>query len=271
MAPHGYDEVSAGHASRRLFDSIMTASQQTPPNGQAPTIHDVIEQRLVRMVFQPLYDVEQRRIFAYEALVRGTTEAFATPAQILKAAVEEKVIGRLGRLLRELAVEGCPDTPLFINIHPGELDYGLLIRPDDPIYNHDQPIFIEITESVPLTHFRWCNEVLTEMRERDIQLAVDDLGSGYSNLKYIADLQPEVVKLDMSLIRGIDSQPRKHTLVRAIVRLCVDLGARVVAEGVETPEEYAAVRETGAHLIQGFLLARPGVPPPQVDLSQVVP
>lgn len=233
--------------------------------GRPLTIRDVIEKRLVRIVFQPLYDMQRGKIFAYEALVRGTTPEFPGPAEILKSAVEADLIAELGRLLRGMAIEGCPDIPLFLNIHPGELNHGLLIRPDDPIYTHDQPIFIEITESVPLTHFRWCNEVLTEMRSRDICLAVDDLGSGYSNLKYIADLHPEVVKLDMSLIRDLDTTPRKKILVKAIVRLCVDLGARVVAEGIETQGEYEACLDTGAHLAQGFLLARPENPPPLVD------
>ncbi len=237
---------------------------QVPP-GEPLTIHDVLEKKLVKMVFQPLYDMRRERIFAYEALVRGTTQTFPGPMEILKGAVEEGVIAELGRLLRGMAIEGCPDFPLFLNIHPGELAHGLLIRPDDPIYSHDQPIYIEITESVPLTHFRWCNEVLTEMRSRDVNLAVDDLGSGYSNLKYIADLHPEVVKLDMSLIRDLDTSPRKKILVNAIVRLCVDLGAQVVAEGIETKGEYDAVLDTGAHLAQGYLLARPESPPPIVD------
>ncbi|MDF1566319.1 MAG: EAL domain-containing protein [Deltaproteobacteria bacterium] len=243
----------------------LPSDQPVTAGGRPLTIHDVVEKRLMRLVFQPLYDIQERRVFAYEALVRGTTQTFPGPAEILKGAVEADLIGDLGRILREMAIEGCPDTPLFLNIHPGELNHGLLVRPDDPIYFHDQPIFIEITESVPLTHFRWCNEVLTEMRSRDIMLAVDDLGSGYSNLKYIADLQPEVVKLDMALIRDLDTTPRKMILVKAIVRLCVDLGARVVAEGIETLGEYQAVVDTGAHLAQGYFLARPAFPPPEVD------
>jgi len=237
--------------------------------GGALTIHDVIEQRLLKVVFQPLYDIQRQRIFAYEALVRGTTDAFPGPPAILKGAEDGGVIHKLGRLLRGMAIEGCPESPLFLNIHPGELDHGLLIRPDDPIYGHDQPIFIEITESVPLTHFRWCNEVLAELRGRDIAIAIDDLGSGYSNLKYIVDLQPEVVKIDMSLIRDLDTSPRKMILVKAIVRLCIDLGARVVAEGIETEGEYRAVLETGAHLAQGYYLARPGFPAPVIDSNKL--
>jgi EAL domain-containing protein (putative c-di-GMP-specific phosphodiesterase class I) len=83
-------------------------------------------------------------------------------------------------------------------------------------------------------------------------------------LKSIADLEPKVVKLDRGLIAGLDQRPRQRRLVGSVVRLCEDLEATVVAEGVETPEEYAAVRDVGAHLGQGYLFARPAYPMPRI-------
>jgi EAL domain-containing protein (putative c-di-GMP-specific phosphodiesterase class I) len=95
------------------------------------------------------------------------------------------------------------------------------------------------------------------LRRRGYRIAVDDLGAGYAALGALATLEPEVVKLDMSLIRDIDAHATKRRVVGAITTLCRELGSRVVAEGVETLSELAAVRAVGIELIQGFLLARP--------------
>ncbi|MEZ4271750.1 MAG: EAL domain-containing protein, partial [Myxococcota bacterium] len=86
----------------------------------------------------------------------------------------------------------------------------------------------------------------------------------YSNLKYISDLEPEIVKIDRELIAGVRPGTRQYTLMCSIVRLCEDMGAKVVAEGIETIDEFKAVLDSGAHYGQGFLLARPGFPPPKV-------
>ncbi len=140
------------------------------------------------------------------------------------------------------------------------------MRPDDPIYQHDGPVFLEITEAVPLEHFDLCRSALREIRERaDARLVVDDLGAGYSNLAYIADLEPAVVKLDRALVANLDQRPRMQRVVHWLVRLCEDLGAEVVAEGVETQAELSAVRDQGVQLVQGYLLARPGFPLPLLD------
>ena len=111
--------------------------------------------------------------------------------------------------------------------------------------------------SVPLSHYRHCHSALREIRAKGVKVAIDDLGAGYSNLKYIADLSPEVVKLDRELIMNLTRESRLHVLVTSIVDLCRRQGARVVAEGIETREEMLAVLETGAHYGQGYFLARP--------------
>lgn len=94
---------------------------------------------------------------------------------------------------------------------------------------------------------------------------VDDLGAGYSNLKHIVDLEPKIVKLDRGLIAGCGRGTRQQRLVTSVVRLCDDLGAQVVAEGIETMDELRALRDTGIHFGQGYLFARPGFPLPTVD------
>lgn len=216
-------------------------------------------------MFQPIVTLHGGDLFAYEALVRCKVPRFASPPVLFNQAVASGFAGRLGRMIREIAVPLSAGVPLFVNVHPAELSEGWLVRPDDPIFYHDNDIFLEVTETVPMTHFDLCMNVLREVRSRGgVHLVVDDLGAGYSNLKRIADLEPRIVKLDRGLIEGLDHSRRQAALVRSVVRMCDDLGASVVAEGIETPDELAAVRDTGAHFGQGFLLARPGFPMPAV-------
>jgi EAL domain-containing protein (putative c-di-GMP-specific phosphodiesterase class I) len=216
----------------------------------------------LQVAFQPLVDVSDGRLFAYEALCRVQHPSLRGPIEFFGEAIRQELVGELGRLVRHAAISACADTPLFLNVHPKELDDGWLIRPDDPIFVHEQPIFIEITESVPMSKESYTYGQIRELRAKGVQIVVDDLGAGYSNLKYIADLEPEVVKLDRSLITEIESD-RVFRLVRAITRLCADLNAKVVAEGIERVEELARVREAGVQLAQGYYIAKPALAPPQ--------
>jgi EAL domain-containing protein (putative c-di-GMP-specific phosphodiesterase class I) len=227
-------------------------------------IRDVIDRKDVWIAFQPIVDLKNQKIFAYEALARTKSPHFDGPMELFAAAVAETVTGELGRLLRSIALDGCATHPLFLNIHPAELNEKWVVQPDDPIFQHSEDVYLEITEAVPLSHFRLCKDMLDEVRGRGVHLVVDDLGAGYSNLKYIADLNPRVVKLDRGLVAGLTRDSRLFKLVAAIVRLCTELDSRVVAEGIETETELDAVRAAGARYVQGYLLARPAFPPPPI-------
>ncbi len=248
----------------RLFGGKPAAGP--PPEAPRCTeIERVVKGGEIRMVYQPIVDLQTAQVFAYEALLRSTSPAFTGPLPMLEAALQSGCISELGRAARQLSVDNCPNWPLFLNIHPNEFNDGLLVQPNDPIFWHTHPVHVEITESVPLSHFELCHSVLAEMRGKGVKLAIDDLGAGYSNLKYIADLSPDIVKIDRGLVSTIDKGSRHLQLVRHIVDLCAGMGAKVVAEGIETVDELAAVREAGVHFGQGYLLARPGFPPPSVS------
>ncbi|MDH5672905.1 MAG: EAL domain-containing protein [Myxococcales bacterium] len=209
-------------------------------------------------VFQPIVDLVTGRSFAYEVLARCRTPGLTNPEVLFRRAADEQFCGALGRTLRTIASNGCPGIPLFVNVHPAELADRYVIQPDDPMYSHDDDVYVEVTESVPFTHYDLCSSVLSEIRARGgVHLVVDDLGAGYSNLKRIADLEPSVVKLDRSLVTDLDRNARQRTLVASVVRMCVDLGARVVAEGLETWAEVQSVRDCGCHFGQGYALGRP--------------
>lgn len=226
------------------------------------TVARAISDDKLRVVYQPIVDVETGSTFAFEALARCSAPDLETPERLFEAAVAQRWCGKLGRILRERATDECPAHPLFLNVHPLELSDRWLVQPDDPIFSHEPGVFLEITESVPLTHRDLVENVLREIRGKGVSLVVDDLGAGYSNLRYIADLVPQVVKLDRGLIENLDRDPRRRILVASIVRLCNDLGADVVAEGVETKHELEAVCEAGVRFVQGYLLARPAHPAP---------
>jgi EAL domain-containing protein (putative c-di-GMP-specific phosphodiesterase class I) len=232
-------------------------------NDPEPSVRTVLKRGDLSVVFQPIVDLRSMEIFAYETLARS--RSFASPIRLVQAAVQEGAMGELGRRVRELAVAGCPNFPVFVNVDPNELDQPWLVRTDDPIFDHEAGCHIEITESVPLSHHGQCHGVLNEIRGRGIKLAVDDLGAGYSNLKYIADLAPEIVKLDRDLTKEIHKDMRRMVLVAAIVTLCEQLDASVVAEGIETAEELRAVRASGVRFGQGYYLARPAAALPGID------
>ena len=245
--------------SHRAFTAVSTGRDSFL------ALQGLVRPEDLSIVFQPIVGMQNGDLFAYEALVRCTRGEFSSPPVLFERAVSAGCVGRLGRMIREIAVPLANGLPLFLNVHPLELQEPWLVRPDDPIYSHDADVYLEVTESVPLTHFELCHHVLHEVRVRGgVHLVVDDLGAGYSNLKRIIDLEPRVVKLDRELIAGIDKSRRQHCLVASVVRLCGDLDATVVAEGIETQGEFDALRDTGVHYGQGFLFARPQFPMPAV-------
>ncbi len=255
--------------SNRLRDAPSAPPPGADDGPATPTrrdsffaIQQIVQPEDLRVVFQPIVDLLTGSLFAYEALVRCR---HATPPELFENAHAGGCVGRLGRMVREVAVPLGAGRPIFLNVHPGELDAPWLIRPDDPIFSHDHDVFLEITESVPMEHFDLCINVLRELRARGgVHLVVDDLGAGYSNLKSIADLEPRVVKLDRGLVAGIHRSHRQQRLVNGVVRLCHDLNATVVAEGIENHEEYSVLINSGAQLGQGFLFAKPGFPMPDI-------
>jgi EAL domain-containing protein (putative c-di-GMP-specific phosphodiesterase class I) len=119
-------------------------------------------------------------------------------------------------------------------------------------------IVLELTERASLDEISDVRSRIANLRRMGFRIAIDDLGAGYSGLGYFASLQPEVVKLDLGLVRDLDTQPTKRKLIHSIVMLCDELRILVVAEGVETAAERDALTSLGCDLLQGYLFARPG-------------
>jgi EAL domain-containing protein (putative c-di-GMP-specific phosphodiesterase class I) len=240
--------------------TVARWSDELAEDGQGEVMIGCVPYSELSCVYQPIVDLSNGRVFAYEVLARCSVPGLTNPSILFKRAAAERFCGSLGRALRKLGSERCRGIPLFLNVHPAELSDRFVIQPDDPMYAHDDDVYVEITESVPFSHYDLCSSVLREIRARGgVHLVVDDLGAGYSNLRRIADLEPAIVKLDRELVTNLNHNRRQRVLVQAVVRMCVDLGAKVVAEGLETWDEVRAVRECGCHYGQGYVLGRPEI------------
>jgi EAL domain-containing protein (putative c-di-GMP-specific phosphodiesterase class I) len=154
---------------------------------------------------------------------------------------------------------------LFLNIHPNDLTDPNLLSPDAPHMEFADRIVLEVTERSALDRVDKARRQVAALREAGFRIAVDDLGAGYAGLGSFIQLDPDMVKLDMALVRDVDSSSEKQHLVRSVTQVCGDLGLSVVGEGVETGAERDALVELGCDLLQGHLFGRPAATPACVD------
>ena len=219
------------------------------------------------MAYQPILRATDRSVFGYEGLLRSSEPTLPHPGAVIDAAEQ---IGRLedvGRTVRERAaapVAARPDCGvLFVNLHVNDLSDPMLYHGDAELSRIADRVVLEITERAALDRVKDTRGRVAKLREMGFRIAVDDLGAGYAGLTSFALLEPEIVKLDMSLIRDADKNSTKQRIIRSVAALSKDLGMLVVAEGVETGAERDALVELGCDLLQGFLFARPGPPFPE--------
>jgi EAL domain-containing protein (putative c-di-GMP-specific phosphodiesterase class I) len=214
------------------------------------------------MAYQPIISWSRREVFGYEALLRSREPSLPHPGAVLDAAERLDRLPDLGRTIRAKSSEPSASLPegalLFVNLHTHDLLDEELFERDRPLARIAGQVVLEITERASLHHIRDVQARLVRLRDMGYRIAVDDLGAGYAGLTSFAHLEPEVVKLDMSLVRNVHAQPTKQTLVRTMIAMCHELGMQVVAEGIETPQERDAIIEAGCDLMQGYLFAKPG-------------
>ena len=220
-----------------------------------------LRERAVYIDLHPILVADSRQVYGYEALARGTLRTLRSPEIMFDVAAEADLLWELGRLCRSKAIEAMVSRLtrgefLFLNVDPHDFadpQFSQLDREvDDP-----SRVVIEITERTAIKDYPKFRERLKALRERGYRFAVDDAGSGYAGLGSIANLEPDFIKLDISLINCIDTNFIKQNLVETMVRFANDQGAKVIAEGVERAEEYETVKGLGVHLVQGFFLHRP--------------
>jgi EAL domain-containing protein (putative c-di-GMP-specific phosphodiesterase class I) len=213
--------------------------------------------------YQPIVDAEARRAFGYEALVRGLkgepalTVLSRLQGDALHVFDRDARVAAIG-LARRLGLESL----LSLNFMPGSL-YSLpdaidvMLAAADAAKMPVANLLLEVTESEIIHDARGFADRVNAYRARGLRLAIDDFGAGYSGLNLLAEFQPDAIKLDLKLVRGIDGSGPRQAIVRAVIQVCDDLGIEVIAEGVETRGEFAWFRDRGVRLFQGYLFGRP--------------
>jgi EAL domain-containing protein (putative c-di-GMP-specific phosphodiesterase class I)/CheY-like chemotaxis protein len=215
---------------------------------------------VLRIALQPIFTAE-RRLDAYECLLRSSHPQLRGPLDVIDAADRQGVLPRLCAQLSALSAAWLPHVHpaarLFVNVPP-----SMLADPDHlhdmlrPLVPHARRVVIEITERSKLVGDSWFASTM-RLKSLGFSLAVDDLGAGYSSLAVLAELEPEIIKVDMSIVRDIDRRPAKRRLMELVGRFAQSTGAELVAEGIETEAEAETVVACGATLLQGFLLGLP--------------
>jgi EAL domain-containing protein (putative c-di-GMP-specific phosphodiesterase class I) len=227
--------------------------------------------------FQPIVDAKAREVFSYEALVRGpgNEPAYRIIDQLSKdglGAFDQKARAAAISLATRLGIR-CHLNLNFIpqSLPSSEESIRTTLEAAKEAHLPIERIILEITErEIILDQARFA-ELINEYRGLGLKVAIDDFGAGYSGLNLLSNFQPDQIKLDMALIRGIECHGPRQAIVRAIGQVCVDLGIDVIAEGVETVEEYAWLANAGVELFQGYLFAKPAFEAfPQVHYPQFV-
>jgi EAL domain-containing protein (putative c-di-GMP-specific phosphodiesterase class I) len=213
------------------------------------------------MAFQPIVSLAAHGPVAYEALMRSREPGFQNPMAILEYAERSGRMPEVGRAVRELCADAAAHIPrgkaLFVNVHAQDLFDAELFSSSSPLASYADNVVLEITERGAIDGVGDLAARMRRLRSLGFRLAIDDLGAGYAGLSSIAILEPDFVKLDMSLTRDLASSPLRQRLVSSMVDACRDTGMKLVAEGVETVHELAKLTELGCDLLQGYHFAKP--------------
>lgn len=260
---------------RALSDSY--AREADDGSTRIARLADIIDRENVRTLVQPIFDLETMDVIGYEALSRGPEGSeFERPDKLFAVAYDADLVLRLERLCRKRALQAAASMPddrlLFVNVEPEAIadpqlrdiaTAALLEEASLP----SSRVVLEITERAAIADFGAFRATLEYVRALGFAVAVDDAGSGYGSLQCISEVRPEWLKIDLSLVRGVDSDDVRATLVESLVTLAKRVGARLIAEGIETVEELETLRRLGVQYGQGFLLALPSEPfPNDADL-----
>jgi EAL domain-containing protein (putative c-di-GMP-specific phosphodiesterase class I)/CRP-like cAMP-binding protein len=223
------------------------------------------------VAFQPIVSAKAGTVVGFEALLRSHHELLRSPVAVLRAAERLRRVHEVGRIVRDqvaaTAAQSAEAPILCINVHHQDLLDPHLLDPKSPLSSVASRVVLELTERVPLDEFLDLRARLAALRALGYRFALDDLGAGHAGVATLAQLEPDLAKLDMSLVRGIEDDLERQDLVRCMFDVCRDMKVQVICEGVETRQELEVLLGLGADLVQGYLFAKPGPPFPSVDPS----
>ncbi len=212
------------------------------------------------LVYQPLFDLNSRQIIGFESLARFAHQPLQAPDVWFKDALECGLGVELESRAITMALRALPclKSPLYLSINasPQTIMAGSLKKLLSGISNLSR-LTLEITEHAIVHQYQEITRLLQPYRARGLQVAIDDAGAGYASFRHILNLAPDYIKLDISLMRGIDSDPARRALAAAFIQFSNDTGSELIAEGIETSAELNTLMELGINKAQGFLLGKP--------------
>ena len=221
------------------------------------------------MAFQPIVDAARQRVWGYEALVRGPNGEGA--ASVLSRVTEANRY-RFDQLCRIKAIEKAAErfdrTDLMLSINfmpnavyePAACIRATLATARQTGFDRSRLMF-EFTENEPMRDISHVGRIITAYREFGFLTALDDFGAGYAGLGLLAKFQPDLIKIDMDVLRGVDESKPRQAILRGLVTIATELGIQVLAEGVETESEFKALTAIGLRLFQGYYFGRPHIGP----------
>lgn len=240
---------------------------------------DAITGRRMAAAFQPIVNIVEGRIAGVEALVRpAPTPSFSTPTELFDRAEELGMLWMLEEAIRRVTFRAAAPWPegvlLFLNTTPDVAGHpafaeALLSAAEEIAGLGPERLVIEITERASEARFAEVRRAVDELRERGVQIALDDVGAGSNGLNRISQLRPNWLKLDRELISGIESDTMRQGLVRSMVSFAEEAGIHVIAEGIERKAELGAIVELGITHVQGFLIGCPSTRHAAVDVGAV--
>lgn len=210
----------------------------------------------LKIAFQPIVRLSDGKPVGYEALARFDTEPTGAPEKWFADAADAGLLTDFELAAVKAGLAAQPrkaDTYVSLNVSPETVLSGRL----QDVTTGYGPCVVEITEHAPVADYASLARALAPLKKRGMRLAVDDAGAGFASLRHILMLEPQLIKLDLSLTRGIDKNQRQRGLAAALITFAKEIGATVIAEGVETEEELAALRNLGVEFGQGFLFGKP--------------
>ena len=253
-------EVNEATRLARCARQGMTekVAEESSRNGIESDFREALES--LYMVYQPIVKPTQGSVVGYEALVRTRHSRLSQPKEFLDAAARIGGFEELGRSVRRAVagdIEKLPkDSLVFVNLHAEELLDEALYSEANPLRRHAERIVFELTEQASLDGIE---RRIAALREQKFLIAVDDLGAGYAALSLLIGLEPDFVKIDRDLVRGVDADASKRALITSLASVCRELEIELVCEGVETEAEGRCLLEVGVELLQGYFFAKPQV------------
>ena len=218
--------------------------------------------------YHPIVAYSARAIHGWEVLVRTREPSLARPLELFEAAVRLGRAQELGRAIRGAVALTCTQLKqnelMYVNLHPRDLDDPSLYSGQEPLAKFAHRVVLEVSERSSLDMIKDARKRIANLREIGYRIAMDDMGAGHAGLATFAQLEPDVVKIDMALVRGSDREPLRRKLIRSISELCGDLKMPVIVEGIETNAERDAILSASCDLLQGYLFGKPDaemVPP----------